>query len=82
MQRLLIEVASLVECRLSRPVAGAVFPAQGWNPCPLHWQADSYPLALPCASREGPVSLHIIDSSFILLWLEKALDIMSMLLDL
>ena len=21
-----------------------MFPDQGWNPCPLHWHADSYPL--------------------------------------
>ena len=54
---LLIAVASLVsEHRLSAHVlqslehtalvhkACGVFLAQGWNPCPLHWQADSYPL--------------------------------------
>ena len=26
---------------LSCPMACGVFPSQGWNPCPLHWQADS-----------------------------------------
>ena len=24
--------------------AGGIFPDQGSNPCPLHWQADSQPL--------------------------------------
>ncbi|KAJ8797144.1 hypothetical protein J1605_017372 [Eschrichtius robustus] len=24
--------------------ARGIFPDQGWNPCPLHWQADSQPL--------------------------------------
>ena len=24
--------------------ACGIFPDQGWNPCPLHWQADSQPL--------------------------------------
>ena len=27
--------------------ACGIFPAQGSNPCPLHWQADSYHLAPP-----------------------------------
>ena len=31
-------------CRLSCSVACGIFPDQGSNPCPLHWQADSYPL--------------------------------------
>ena len=29
---------------LSCPVACGIFPDQGSNPCPLHWQADSQPL--------------------------------------
>ena len=29
---------------LSRPVASGIFQDEGSNPCPLHWQADSYPL--------------------------------------
>ena len=28
----------------SRPAACGIFPDQGSNPCPLHWQADSQPL--------------------------------------
>ena len=29
---------------LSCPAACGIFPDQGSNPCPLHWQADSQPL--------------------------------------
>ena len=29
---------------LSCSLACGIFPDQGSNPCPLHWQADSYPL--------------------------------------
>ena len=29
---------------LSCSTACGIFPDQGSNPCPLHWQADSYPL--------------------------------------
>ena len=56
-RRLLTVAASLVvEHRLqtrrlsncgsqpSRSAACGIFPDQGWNPCPLHWQADSQPL--------------------------------------
>ena len=28
----------------SRSLACGIFPDQGLNPCPLHWQADSQPL--------------------------------------
>ena len=54
-RELLIAVVSLVEApepwgtgsidvgyRLSCPVACGIFPDQGSNLCPLHWQADSY----------------------------------------
>ena len=30
--------------RLSSSAACGIFPDQGSNPCPLHWQADSQPL--------------------------------------
>ena len=30
--------------RLSGSMACGIFPSQGLNPCPLHWQLDSYPL--------------------------------------
>ena len=53
--RLLILVASLVEHRLQGaglvvgaqaylPLACRIFPEQGLNLCPLHWQVDSQPL--------------------------------------
>ena len=42
---LLTVVASLVvEHGLSCPEAYGIFPDQGLNPCPLHWQVDSSPL--------------------------------------
>ena len=34
----------VVAHRFSFSVACGIFPDQGSNPCPLHWQADSYPL--------------------------------------
>ena len=50
---------------LSCSVACGIFPDQGSNPCPLHWQADSQ----PCATREAPIAnislgavpLHSVD---------------------
>ena len=30
--------------RLGCSAACGIFPDKGSNPCPLHWQADSYPL--------------------------------------
>ena len=30
---------------LSCSVARRIFPDQGWNPCPLSWQVDSFPLS-------------------------------------
>ena len=29
---------------LKHTVACGILPDQGLNPCPLHWQVDSYPL--------------------------------------
>ena len=37
--------------------ACGIFPDQGSNPCPLHWQADSQPLR----HRESPIS-HLLQS--------------------
>ena len=34
----------IVAYGLSCSVAWGIFPGQPWNSCPLHWQADSYPL--------------------------------------
>ena len=37
-------------------VACGIFPDQGSNPCPLHWQVDSY----HCTTREVPILAFII----------------------
>ena len=37
----LVIVAHGISCS----VACGIFPDQGLNPCPLHWQADSLPLS-------------------------------------
>ena len=42
----------------SRSAACGIFPDQGSNPCPLHWQADSQPLC-----HQGSPSLLDIYSS-------------------
>ena len=37
---------SIVEAHgLNFPAAYGIFPDQGSNPCPLHWQVDSLPLS-------------------------------------
>ena len=36
--------SAIVAHRPSRSAACGIFPDQGSNPCPLHWQADSQPL--------------------------------------
>ena len=41
----------------SRSVACGIFPDQGSNPCPLHWQADSQPLR----HQGSPESYSLID---------------------
>ena len=48
---------------LSCPAACGIFPDQGSNPCPLHWQADSQPLrhqGSPCTLFYRPISLVIM----------------------
>ena len=59
---------------LSRSVACGIFPDQGSNPCPLHWQADSQPLR----HQGSPVigfdeCTHFVPQSFIkienIIWL-------------
>ena len=39
----------------SRFAACGIFPDQGSNPCPLHWQADSQPLR-----HQGSPSPHLL----------------------
>ena len=36
-----VRASVIVTHRHSCPVACGIFPDQGWNPCPLHWQEDS-----------------------------------------
>ena len=50
----------IVAHRLSCSVACGIFPDQGSNPCPLHWQADSQPLR-----HQGSPIINFIASSFI-----------------
>ena len=40
-----VRASVVVAHRLSCPAACGIFPDQGSNPCPLHWQAESYPLS-------------------------------------
>ena len=43
----------------SRSAACGIFPDQGSNPCPLHWQADSQPLH----HQGSPKEIFLSDSS-------------------
>ena len=36
-----VRASAIVMRRHSCPMACGIFPDQGWNPCPLHWQEDS-----------------------------------------
>ena len=50
----------------SRSAACGIFPDQGSNPCPLHWQADSQPLR---HQRSPPVmNFNWKDTTFDFLW--------------
>ena len=46
----------IVAHRPSCSAACGIFPDQGSNPCPLHWQAESQPLC----TREAPFFLFIV----------------------
>ena len=39
--------SAVVAHRLSCSMACGIFPDKSWNPCPLHWQADSQPPGKP-----------------------------------
>ena len=47
---------------LSCPEVGGIFPDQGSNPCPLHWQVDCQPL-----DHQGSPSEVISDKTWFLL---------------
>ena len=46
----------------SRSAACGIFPDQGSNPCPLHWQADSQPLC-----HQGSPRMLSLCKSFLLI---------------
>ena len=52
----------------SRSVACGIFPDQGSNPCPLHWQADSQPLR-----HQGSPVPYFLNFKFLLLVLNGIL---------
>ena len=48
----------VVAHRLSCSAAYGIFPDQGLNPCPLHWQVDSYPLSHQGSPVSGLMSIY------------------------
>ena len=48
--------------RLSCSEAWGMFPDQGLNPCPLHWEAESYPLCHQ-GILSSPILMHVSKSS-------------------
>ena len=48
---------------LSRSVARGIFPDEGWNPRPLHWQVDSYPLCRYGSPSGGSLKMWLMDLS-------------------
>ena len=58
---------------LSCSVACGIFPDQGPNPCPLHWQVDSQPL---CHQRCPYISDFIYLNLIYFISLAKALPIL------
>ena len=54
----------IVAHRPSCSAACGIFPDQGSNPCPLHWQADSQPLR-----HHGSPTVHCIFKKTCLIWL-------------
>ena len=46
----------------SRSAACGIFPDQGSNPCPLHWQADSQPLRHQGSPTSFFLILYILES--------------------
>ena len=54
-------MGSVVEAYgLSCPMACGIFQDQGSNPCPLHWQVDSYPLNY----RESPLNISYLELKY------------------
>ena len=60
----------------SCPTGYGIFPDQGSNPCPLHWQADSYPLR----HQGNPVPLFLLIFVRVLPIMYASLNNMSIIL--
>ena len=56
--------SAVVVHRLSCSAAREIFPDQGLNPCPLHWQADSQRLC----HQGSPHSIFRMPVSFLTTW--------------
>jgi hypothetical protein len=56
---------AVVERGLSCPMACGIFLEQGLNPCPLHWQADSYPLC----HQGSPLISSFFKRKIVFIWL-------------
>ena len=56
--------------------ACGIFPDQGSNPCPLHWQADSQPLR-----RQGSPMLRLLKVNFQILYSKKLTECQEALLE-
>ena len=54
----------VVAHRLSCSAACGIFPDQGSNPCPLHWQADSQPLRHQGSPLSPFMSTYVLYESF------------------
>ena len=61
-----VRASVVVAHGLSCSAACGVFPAQGSNPCPLRWQADSKPL---CHQESPDGSWLLID---LLIWVDES----------
>ena len=77
----------------SRSTACGIFPDQGSNPCPLHWQADSQPLRhqgspqyinlLKISLNQGPSYLRYLSTKMHRFWNDYLLfHIIWLLLDM
>ena len=58
----------IVAHRPSCSAACGIFPDQGSNPCPLHWQADSQPLCHQGSPTWGTSFLGI---NYLMFWINK-----------
>ena len=55
--------SAVVAHRLGCSMAHGVIPDQGWNPCPLYWQVDSYPWTTRGAPDTGFSEASLLQSS-------------------